>query len=356
MDIYKVCIVGCGSISKKHITSLINLNQKIVGICDFDEGRMNKLAEDMSLAVDFFSDFNEMILETNPEIIIVLTPSGTHAKIVKEIARYKKHIIVEKPISLTVKDADEMINACDNSGSTLTVVKQNRYNLPVKVVRGCFLDGQLGAPFLGTVRVRWSRTQKYYDNDAWRGTWMQDGGVIANQAIHHIDMLQWFFGDVESVFAKNINALLDIEAEDTSVATLKFKNGALGIIEATSATRPKDLEGSISILGSRGSAIIGGFFMNKIDAINLANGKTIKDFKSDISNPPDFAFSHKEFYKDFFTNLTNKKPQLVDGREALKSLQIVHAIYKSNEENREIFLYSDSLISKLGQKDSKKYN
>src|SRR5205814_6206791 len=164
-------------------------------------------------------------------------------------AQYKKHIMVEKPMALTLTDADRMIAACDQAGIKLFVVKQNRFNVPVMKLREALEAGRFGRLVLGTVRVRWCRTQAYYDQDAWRGTWALDGGVLSNQASHHIDVLEWMMGDVDSVFAKSTTALVKIEAEDTAVVVLKFKSGALGVIEATTAARPRDLEGSVSILG-----------------------------------------------------------------------------------------------------------
>ena len=161
--------------------------------------------------------------------------------------------MVEKPMALTLDDADSMIEACDNHGVKLFIVKQNRFNVPVVQLRKALEDGRFGKLIMGTVRVRWCRPQAYYDQDSWRGTWAYDGGVLTNQASHHIDLLEWMLGDVESVFAKSKTALVDIEAEDTAVVILKFRNGALGVIEATTAIRPKDLEGSLSVLGEKGS-------------------------------------------------------------------------------------------------------
>ena len=179
----------------------------------------------------------------------MLTASGSHAQHVVELAPYGADIVVEKPMALTLEDADKMIEVCDRHGVRLFVVKQNRFNVPVVQLRKALDAGRFGKLVLGTVRVRWCRPQSYYDQDSWRGTWAHDGGVLTNQASHHIDLLEWMMGDVESVFAKSITALVDIEAEDTAIVTIKFKNGALGIIEATTAARPKDLEGSLSVLG-----------------------------------------------------------------------------------------------------------
>src|ERR1700722_6272048 len=183
---------------------------------------------------------HEMVASTNPDVLVILTESGRHAEHAIALAPHGKHIIVEKPMALTLDDADEMIRACDRHGVRLFVVKQNRFNVPVTKLRQALERGRFGKLVLGTVRVRWCRRQDYYDQDAWRGTWALDGGVLSNQASHHIDLLEWMMGDVESVFAKARTALVDIETEDTGVVIIKFKNGALGIVEATTATRPKD--------------------------------------------------------------------------------------------------------------------
>ena len=186
------------------------------------------------------------------------------------LADYGKHILVEKPIALTLDDVDRMITACDRNAVKLFVVQQNRFNVPVLKLREALEAGRFGKLVMGTVRVRWCRTQEYYDQDKWRGTWARDGGVISNQAIHHVDLLSWMMGDVESVFAKSSTALVDIETEDTAAVVLRFRNGALGIIEATTATRPIDLEGSISVLGEKGTVEIGGFAVNEMKVWNFS--------------------------------------------------------------------------------------
>jgi predicted dehydrogenase len=191
---------------------------------------------------------HEMMRTVSPDVVVVLTESGNHAQNVVSLAHYQRSIIVEKPIALTLDDTDAMIQACDKAGVRMFVVKQNRFNVPVVKLREALEQGRFGRLVLGTVRVRWCRTQAYYDQDAWRGTWALDGGVLSNQASHHVDLLKWMRGDVDSVFAKGMTALVDIEAEDTAVVMLSFRNGALGVIEATTAARPKDLEGSISVL------------------------------------------------------------------------------------------------------------
>jgi len=205
-----------------------------------------------------------MMTKVETDVISVLTDSGSHANVVVELAQYGKHIVVEKPIALTLDDVDRMITTCDRNGIKLFVVQQNRFNVPVLKLREALEAERFGKLVMGTVRVRWCRTQEYYDQDKWRGTWARDGGVISNQAIHHVDLLSWMMGDVESVFAKSSTALVDIETEDTAAVVVRFRNGALGIIEATTATRPIDLEGSISVLGEKGTVEIGGFAVNEM--------------------------------------------------------------------------------------------
>jgi len=258
-----------------------------------------------------------------------------------EIAPYDKHIMVEKPMALTLDDADAMIRACDEHGCKLFVVKQNRFNVPVVKLREALAAGRFGRLVLGTVRVRWSRDQNYYDQAPWRGKWSSDGGVLANQASHHIDLLEWMMGDVESVFAKSTTALVDIEAEDTAIVTLKFRNGALGLIEATTATRPKDLEGSISILGETGSVVIGGFAANDMQTWNFTeNQPGDEDVLERYSvNPPDvYGFGHKAYYEHVVDCLQKDVRQLVDGLEGRKSLELIMAIYESIETGREVQL------------------
>ena len=201
-----------------------------------------------------------------------------------ELVEYGRPIVVEKPMALRLEDADRMIDACDAHGVKLFVVHQNRYNLPIIKAREALAQGRFGRLVLGTVRLRWTRDQAYYDSEGWRGTWEHDGGVFMNQAAHHIDMLTWFMGHVESVRSMAATRLVKIECEDTGVAIIRFNSGALGVLEATTATRPKDLEGSISILGEKGSVVIGGFFMNELVTWNFADKRPDRRRRSSSSS------------------------------------------------------------------------
>ena len=351
----RFALVGCGRIAKKH-TELLGNNKiqgaSLVAVCDSKEDKAGYYGE--KYGIPYFSDYNKMLIQMGDKVdaVSILTPSGYHARHCVELAQYGKHILVEKPMALTLDDADAMIKACDENNCRLFVVKQNRFNRPVVKLRDALEKGRFGKLVLGTVRVRWCRPQEYYDMDEWRGTWALDGGVLTNQASHHIDLLEWMMGDVESVFAKSITALVDIETEDTAVVTLKFKNGALGVVEATTATRPKDIEGSLSILGENGSVEIGGFAVNEM---KLWNFTTALDGDSDVIekysvNPPNvYGFGHIAYYEHVIDCLLNNHKQLVDGLEGRRSLELIMAIYESIETGQEVKLRFQPQKCRLGQ-------
>lgn len=346
-------IVGCGRIAKRH-SELLGYQQiqgaKLAAVCDIVEEKAKSIGE--RFQVPYYTSIDEMLQkEPHIDVVSVLTESGNHARHVIQIANYRKHVVVEKPMALTISDADKMIEACDRNGVKLFVVKQNRFNVPVQKMREALEAGRFGKLVLGTVRVRWCRTQEYYNQDSWRGTWAMDGGVLSNQASHHVDLLQWMMGDVESVFAKSTTALVDIEAEDTAVVVLKFKSGALGIIEATTATRPKDLEGSISLLGEKGTVEIGGFAVNKMTTWNFteplpSDAEVIEKYSV---NPPNvYGFGHQEYYDHVVDCINNHKHQLIDGLSGRKSLELLMAIYESIETGKEVFIHFAPKKCRLG--------
>ena len=352
-------LVGCGRIARKHAGNLaegrIN-DANLVAVCDIVEEKARAYGEKYDLP--WFTDMHQMMKEMGDKIDVVniLTPSGDHATHTIELSQYGKHIVVEKPMALTLADADRMIKACDEAGIRLFVVKQNRFNLPVVKLTEALGQERFGKMVMGTVRVRWSRDQNYYNQDSWRGTWAHDGGVFANQAIHHIDLLQWLMGPVESVFAHSSTRLVDIEAEDTGVVVLKFTSGALGVIEATTATRPKDLEGSISIVGEGGTVEIGGFAVNDMKVWNFTSPKDEdeKALSSYKQNPPDvYGFGHTEFLSNVVESILNKKSALVSGLEGRKSLELVTAIYESIETGKEVTLNFAPQKCRLGLRDRK---
>jgi predicted dehydrogenase len=245
-----------------------------------------------------------------------------------------------------------MIAACTQYGGKLFVVKQNRFNVPVIKTRAALEEGRFGKLAIGTVRVRWCRPQSYYDQDAWRGTWAMDGGVLTNQASHHVDLLQWMMGDVESVSAKSSRVLARIEAEDTVVAVLKFKSGALGVIEATTAARPTDLEGSLSLLGEGGTVEIGGFAVNKMKVWKFAQPQSSDEevLEKYSVNPPNvYGFGHQAYYEDVVRCLQSSSEPTVGGHSGKKSLELIHAIYEAVETGQEVTWPFIPKLSPLGK-------
>lgn len=366
----KFALLGCGRIFKRH-AELLHNNQipgaKLVAVCDIQPSRAQKAGE--TFGVPWFTDLHEMMKKADIDVVSVLTPSGLHAEHTLALAPYKKHIVVEKPMALTLADADAMIEAARKHHIHLFVVKQNRFNIPVVRLRQELESGRFGKMVLGTVRVRWCRDQSYYNQDAWRGTWEQDGGVFTNQASHHVDLLQWMMGDVESVFAKSSTFLVKTETEDTGIAVLKFKSGALGIIEATTAARPVDLEGSLSLLGEGGTVEIGGFAVNKIKHWSFTH-KTQEDqqvMEKYSVNPPNvYGFGHKAYLDHVVqtiqgnkstsplqTNTNSQNPHemaAINGEEGRKSLELIQAIYESIFQNMEIKFPFAPHSSPLGKK------
>jgi predicted dehydrogenase len=335
-------LVGCGRIAKRH-SELLGLDQiagaRLAAVCDVVPAKAQTVAS--RFGVPAFTDMHEMLRTQPVDVVVVLTESGNHARHVLELTRYGKHIVVEKPMALTIADADAMIRACDDAAIRLFVVKQNRFNVPVVKAREALESGRFGRMVMGTVRVRWCRTQAYYDQDAWRGTWALDGGVLANQASHHVDLLEWMMGDVDSVYACSTTALARIEAEDTAVVVLKFSSGALGIIEATTAARPVDLEGSLSLLGEGGTVEIGGFAVNEMKIWHFSQRRAEDEsIPSQYSvNPPNvYGFGHQAYYEHVVECIRSGRRQLVDGLEGRKSLELISAIYESIETGMEVRL------------------
>lgn len=345
----RFALIGCGAIANKHMIAISRLdNAEVVGTYDIDSHTAKVFGEKNSIPA--FTDVEEMIEKTKPDVLNILTPSGIHAENVMELMHFNKHFVVEKPLALRLDQIDRIIEQCDTRGIKIFVVQQNRFNPPIQKLKEALSKGRFGKLVLGTVRVRWCRLQAYYDQKSWRGTWANDGGVFTNQASHHIDMLIWLMGEVESVMAKTATRLVNIEAEDTGTAILKFKNGALGILEATTATRPKDLEGSISILGEKGSVEVGGFFMNELKTWNFEEADDMDaevwDKFSKVPNEP--AWNHSQFFKNVVDSLVNGKRGLIDGLEGRKSVELINAIYESAETGKEVALRFTPKMCKLG--------
>lgn len=327
-------LVGCGRVSRNHLEAVTRegFPGRLVAVADVDAEKARAKAEKHG-GVPWFTDFREM-LTRHPEadVVLVATPTGLHAEHVVEVARFARHVVVEKPMALRVEDARAMIAAVRRARRRLFVVKQNRFNTAVQAARRALDEGRFGNLVLGTARVRWHREQDYYEQDDWHGTWRQDGGVMSQQASHHLDLLQWFLGDVASVRCDAATRLLDIEVEDTAAATLRFASGALGIFEATVCARPEDMEASISLLGEKGSAIIAGKAVNRIVHWKFAEPRpddheTVERCSSEI--PDVYGHGHGPYLRDVAEAILTGRPGLVEGDEGLRNVRILTALYES---------------------------
>jgi UDP-N-acetyl-2-amino-2-deoxyglucuronate dehydrogenase len=349
----RIALIGCGRIARRH-AELLGTGQiegaRLAAVCDRSPDRAAAFGS--RYAVPAFTTIDELLRAPAIDAVAVLTPSGLHAEHAVRVAASGRHVIVEKPMALTMAGAESMIAAADAAGVQLFVVKQNRFNVPVVKAREALDAGRFGKLVLGTVRVRWCRDQSYYAQDDWRGTWAQDGGVLANQASHHVDMLSWFMGDVEAVHARATTALVDIETEDTAVATLRFRNGALGIVEATNAARPRDMEGSLSVLGARGAVEIAGFAVDKIRTWQFVDPlpSDAEVMESYSVNPPNvYGFGHQAYYEHVVACLARGERPLVDGHHGRQSLELIMALYESIASGREVTLPLRLEHCRLGQ-------
>jgi predicted dehydrogenase len=347
-------LVGCGRIAQRYLELLSGpvAGARLVAVCDLKLDRADAAANRAN--VPSYMDMHKMMRahQSEVDVVCVLTESGHHAGNAIALAQYGKHLVVEKPMALTLDDAQAMIVACDRAGVRLFVVKQNRYNLPVVKLREAVESGRFGKLVMGSVRVRWCRPQAYYDQDAWRGTWALDGGVFSNQASHHIDLLMWMLGEPMSVFSKTRTALVNIEAEDTGVAIITFRSGAIGVVEATTATRPKDLEGSLSVLGENGAVEIGGFAVNHMTtwqfADTLPGDEEVRGKFSE--NPPNvYGFGHQRYLEGVVSALRFAGPRLVDGIEGMRSLELIVAMYESAVTGKEVPLRFRPSANRLGR-------
>ena len=346
---HKIIIIGAGRIFNKHFEYLHSKKNsffEIVGIVEKKEHLLNKIT---APNIKKFNDIKKAINILNFETAVILTESGSHAKFAEFFLKLKKNVIIEKPLSVNLKEADKLVQLDKKSKNKLFVVKQNRFNLPIEKLNSELKKKSLGKIFMATSRVRWMRDKKYYAQAKWRGTFKNDGGVICNQAIHHIDLLQWLVGDIKSVFAYRKKTLAKIQCEDTAVAIIKFKNGSLGTFEASTAVRPQNLEGSISILGTKGSVVIGGFSANKILSWNIGGRNKINVSKYEENPPNVYGFGHIKFYDFVSKCLKGKIKNTLSAAEAIKSLKIATAMQKSFETKKEINIKENLLNTRLGK-------
>ena len=333
----RIALLGCGRIAGNHVAAIKKLPAfALVACCDTVPERAKAIGE--AEGIPWFTSEEKMLAEAPCDAVTIATPSGFHPRHGIMAARAGKHVICEKPMAITLSGADELVKACDDAGVHLFVVKQNRLNPSVQLVKRAMDKGRFGRIYMANATVRWARPQEYYDQAPWRGTWEFDGGAFMNQASHYVDLIQWLVGPVESVMARTATLARKIEAEDSGVAILKFRSGALGTIEVTMLTYPRNLEGSITILGEKGTVKIGGTAVNKVEHWAFADyDDDDKAIEAVSTSPPNvYGFGHEGYYRNVAQVIRGESQPDTDGRAGRKSLELILGIYESAKTGREV--------------------
>ena len=336
----KYALIGCGRIAGNHIKAVSNNGLELVAVCDIDPAKFDIMFEKANCGefsgVERCADYVAM-LDAHPEIELVgiATESGKHAEIALECISRGINVIIEKPMAMSMEDADKIIAMAEEKGVKVAACHQNRFNLAIQKLRGAVEQGRFGKLSHGSINVRWNRGRSYYEQAPWRGTWEQDGGTLMNQCIHGIDLLRWMLGDeVEEIYGATRQRFHDyLEAEDVGVAVLKFKNGAVGTVEGTSNVYPKNLEETLYVFGESGTVKVGGTSANNIDVWEFADeteadaeAKGLQEVTSNV-----YGNGHTALYADMVDAIDNDRAPYVDAVAGRNALEIVLAIYKSQK-------------------------
>lgn len=342
----RYALIGCGRISTNHIKAAVNNHLEIVAVCDIVPEHMGKVLDKHDLdgdkSIARYTDYRTMLREIKPELVAITTESGKHAAIALDCIDAGCNVIIEKPIALSLEDADEIIRRSEQKGVLISACHQNRFNLAVQETRKAVEAGRFGRLSHGSIHVRWNRNQDYYTQAPWRGTWEQDGGCLMNQCIHGIDLLRWMMGDeIESVYGVTRRQFHDyIEAEDVGMAVIQFKNGAIGTIEGTTNVYPKNLEETLYLFGESGTVKLGGTSTNNIDVWQFADetkqdcdNKGLQEQTSNV-----YGNGHTSLYNDMIDAIIKKRKPYVDGYAGRRALELVLAVYRSSCEGVPVIL------------------
>jgi UDP-N-acetyl-2-amino-2-deoxyglucuronate dehydrogenase len=336
----KTAVVGCGRISANHFKSIEQHGQdlKLAAVCDADLQLAERCAQ--LYQVPAFSNFEELVRQSDCDLVCLCSPSGLHSGQAIAAARMGKHVMTEKPMATRWKDGLEMVRACDQANVRLFVVKQNRRNHTLQMLKRALDEKRFGRIYLVHLNVFWTRPQDYYDSSAWRGTWEMDGGAFMNQASHYVDLLEWLIGPVSDVQAMTATLGRSIEVEDTGVMNVRWRNGALGSMCVTMLTYPQNLEGSITIIGEKGTARVGGVAVNQIEhwqfSVSQDYDAHIKDASYQTTSV--YGFGHPLYYRNVVEVLRGQAEPETDGREGLKSLEVLIACYLSARDRKTVSL------------------
>ncbi len=336
----KTALVGCGRISKNHFGSIEKHQEdmELVAICDTD--REVLATHEKQLGVQGYTNLDTMLERSDADLVTICTPSGIHPQQVIQCAKAGKHVMTEKPMATRWRDAMDMVHVCDQARRRLFVVKQNRRNATLQLLKRAVEEKRFGRIYMVHLNVFWTRPQAYYDQGKWRGTWELDGGAFMNQASHYVDLLEWLIGPIADIQAMTATLARDIEVEDTGVMNVRWRNGALGSMSVTMLTYPKNYEGSITILGEKGTVRVGGVAVNDIQTWDFEEEK---DYDTQVKaanyeTTSVYGFGHPLYYKNVIDVLRGEAEPETDGREGLKSLEVLIAAYLSARDGRTVSL------------------
>jgi UDP-N-acetyl-2-amino-2-deoxyglucuronate dehydrogenase len=336
----RIAIVGCGRIAANHFNAIDAHKERLqlVAVCDTDPRALQ--AAQAKYNVPGYATLGAMLASSDADLVALCTPSGLHPEQAIQVARAGRHVMTEKPMATRWNDGLQMVRACDEAGVHLFVVKQNRRNATLQLLKRAMEKKRFGRIHMVTINVFWSRPQSYYDSAKWRGTWEFDGGALMNQASHYVDLADWLIGPVESVQAYVATLARDIQVEDTATVGIRWRSGALGSINVTMLTYPKNLEGSITIIGERGTARIGGVAVNEIQTWEFADrdpdDEAIKAASYETTSV--YGFGHPLYYDNVIKALRGEAEPQTDGREGLRSLELLIASYISARDGRRVAL------------------
>ena len=336
----RFALVGCGRISANHFDALEKHAERaeLVAVCDIDPAALAR-AEQRTGAPGFRS-LEDLLAGSSPDVVILATPSGLHAEQAIAVAAAGRHVMTEKPLATRWQDGKRMVHACDQAGVHLFVVKQNRRNATLQLLKRAVEKGRFGRIYMVNVNVFWNRPQSYYESAKWRGTWEFDGGAFMNQASHYVDLLDWLIGPVESVQAYTETLARNIQVEDTGVVSIRWRTGALGSMNVTMLTYPKNLEGSVTIIGERGTVRLGGVAVNRFEHWEFAepdpDDKLVENASYGTTSV--YGFGHPLYYDNVIQSLRGEAVPETDGREGLRSLEILVATYLSARDGRRVAL------------------
>jgi len=336
----KIAVVGCGRISKNHFEAIKahDHDLELVAVCDNDDVRLQAAVDNFK--VQGYSTLRELLNESDAHLIALCTPSGLHPEQTIRCARSDRHVMTEKPMATRWKDGKRMVRECDEAGVRLFVVKQNRFNATLQLLKRAVDKGRFGRIYMVQVNVFWSRPQEYYDSAAWRGTWEFDGGALMNQASHYVDLLDWLIGPVQSVQAITGTLARNIEVEDTAVMNIQWRSGAIGSMSVSMLTYPKNYEGSITIFGEKGTVKLGGVAVNEFEHWEFADqdpdDEKVKTASYQTTSV--YGFGHPAYYENVIATLRGDAEPLTDGREGLRSLELLIAAYMSARDGKQVSL------------------